>query len=79
MPKDTITVRVESEIRAALDALAVALDRDRSYVINQALAAYIETHNWQINHIQQGLKEAEAGNFVDEQEVKRVVQRLQRK
>jgi len=79
MPKDTITVRVESEVRAALDSLAVALDRDRSYVINQALAAYIETHNWQVNHIRQGLKEAESGDFVDEHELKRVVQRLQRK
>ena len=56
MSKDTITVRVEPEIRGALDSLATALDRDRSYVINEALAAYIETHSWQVEHIRQGLR-----------------------
>jgi len=79
MSKDTITVRVEPEIRGALDSLATALDRDRSYVINEALAAYIEMHRWQVEHIRQGLREAEAGNFVNDREVKRVINRLRRK
>jgi predicted transcriptional regulator len=79
MSKDTITVRVEPEIRGALDSLATALDRDRSYVINEALAAYIEMHSWQVEHIRQGLREAEAGNFVNDREVKRVINRLRRK
>jgi predicted transcriptional regulator len=79
MSKDTITVRVEPEIRGALDSLATALDRDRSYVINEALAAYIEMHKWQVEHIRQGLREAEAGNFVNDREVKRVINRLRRK
>ena len=79
MSKDTITVRVEPEIRGALDSLATALDRDRSYVINEALAAYIETHSWQVEHIRQGLREAEAGNFVSDRAVKRVISRLRRK
>ena len=79
MVKETITVRVEPEMRTALDSLATALDRDRSYVIKEALSAYIETHRWQVEHIRQGLREAEAGQFVDERDVKRVVQRLRRK
>jgi predicted transcriptional regulator len=79
MSKDTITVRVEPEIRGALDSLATALDRDRSYVINEALAAYIEMHSWQVEHIRLGLREAEAGNFVNDREVKRVINRLRRK
>ena len=79
MSKDTITVRVEPEVRGALDSLATALDRDRSYVINEALTAYIEMHRWQVEHIRQGLSEAEAGNFVDDREVKRVISRLRRK
>jgi predicted transcriptional regulator len=79
MTKETITVRVEPDVRGALDSLAAALDRDRSYVINEALAAYIETHQWQVEHIRQGLREADAGNFVDEQDVKKAVNRLRRK
>ena len=79
MTKETITVRVEPEVREALDSLATALDRDRSYVINEALAAYIEMHRWQVEHIRRGLSEAEAGNLVDDREVKRVINRLRRK
>ena len=79
MAKDTITVRVEPAVRSALDSLAAALDRDRSYVINEALAAYVETHRWHVEHIRQGLREADAGDFVDERETKRVIGRLRAK
>jgi predicted transcriptional regulator len=79
MSKDTITVRVEPGVRGALDSLATALDRDRSYLINEALTAYIETHQWQVDHIRQGLREADAGKLVDPREVKRVITRLRRK
>ena len=42
-----MTVRIEPETRGALDESAAKPHRDRSYVVNQALAAYIETHRWQ--------------------------------
>ncbi len=79
MPKATMTVRIEPETRSALDAIATALDRDRSYVVNEALAAYVETHRWQIEHIRQGLREAEARKFASEAEVQKVLHRLRRK
>src|SRR2546428_10292142 len=58
MVKETMTVRIEPETRDALDAIAASLDRDRSFVVNEALAAYIDTHRWQVEHIQHGLREA---------------------
>jgi predicted transcriptional regulator len=79
MAKSTITVRVEDNTRSALDALADALDRDRSYLVNEALDAYLETHRWQVEHIKQGLREADAGQFVDERQVRKVIARLRRK
>jgi predicted transcriptional regulator len=79
MSKETLTVRVESKTRDALDALAAALDRDRSFVINEALNAFIETHDWHVAHIQAGLRQAESGAFVPDVEVKRVLNRLRRK
>ena len=79
MIKETLTVRVEPETRDALDAIAAALDRDRSYVVNQALAAYVETHRWQVEHIQQGLREANAGRFASPSTVSKVLARLRRK
>jgi predicted transcriptional regulator len=79
MAKETLTSRVESKTRDALDALAAALERDRSFVMNEALNAFIETHNWHLAHIEEGLRQADSGEFVPDAKVKRVLTRLRRK
>jgi RHH-type rel operon transcriptional repressor/antitoxin RelB len=79
MARERITIRIQPEIRKALDGIAVALDRDRTYVVNQALEAYIDVHEWQIDHIRQGLREANAGKFASEAEVNRTIARLRKK
>jgi predicted transcriptional regulator len=78
MARETMTVRVEPRIRQTLDGIAAALDRDRTYIVNQALEAYVEIHQWQVDHIKQGLREADVGQFVPEAEVKRRISRLRR-
>jgi predicted transcriptional regulator len=77
--KDTLTFRIEPETKAALDALAGVLDRDRSYIINEAIDAYLDTQRWQIAHIKQGIKEADAGKFVSGRQMKTLLDRLRRK
>ena len=79
MTKNTLTVRVEPSLRDTLDSIAESLDRDRSYVVNEALQAYVDVYSWQVAHIRQGLAEADAGIFVSPAEVKRVTARLLRK
>ncbi len=79
MLKQTLTVRIDSETREGLDAIAATLDRDRSYVVKEALNAYLETHHWQIEHIRKGLRQAQAGKFAKPAEVQRVIDRLRRK
>ena len=79
MAKQTMTIRIEPEVRSSLDALAAAADRDRTWIVNQALTAYLETQRWQIEHIRQGLREADAGNLASARAVKRVMDRLRRK
>jgi len=69
MKRATITFRIDSDMKAALDALARAMDRDRSYVLNEAVAAYLDTHRWQVDHIQEGLRQAEAGEFATDAEI----------
>lgn len=76
MPRETLTFRIEPETKAALDALASAMDRDRSYIIHEAVDAYLETQRWQIAHIKQGLKEADEGKFVSQREMKKLTDRL---
>jgi predicted transcriptional regulator len=79
MAKEVMTVRIDAETKQALDEIAATLDRDRSYIVNDALAAYVETHQWQIEHIRRGLREANTGKFVLERAMKRAIERLRRK
>ena len=65
-----VTFRVPEEKKLLLDELAAAQDRDRSYIINQALDNYLEVMEWQLSHINEGLKQAEAGEFASDDEVK---------
>jgi predicted transcriptional regulator len=76
MSKENITFRLDSDKRAILDAIAAGLDRDRSYILNEAITAYLEVHQWQIDEIQRGLAEAEAGDFATEAEVEAVFAKL---
>ncbi|GAA0595697.1 ribbon-helix-helix protein, CopG family [Craurococcus roseus] len=69
MARDVVTVRLDAEKRAALDALASATDRDRSYLINEAIDAYLSVHRWQIARIEKGVRQAEAGDFATDEEV----------
>jgi predicted transcriptional regulator len=79
MKSRIMSVRVDESTRAELDAIAAAQDRDRTYVVNEALAAYLEMHRWQIEHIRQGLREAEAGKFVPEAATQKTIDRLREK
>jgi len=79
MAKETMTVRIEPRTREVLDKIAEALERDRTYVVNEALKSYIDVHQWQIDHIRQGIRDADAGRFAPPAEVRRVMSRLRRK
>jgi predicted transcriptional regulator len=69
MSKENITFRLDSETRAALDAIATVMERDRSAILNEAVRLYLELHQWQIEEIQQGIAEADAGDFASDAEV----------
>ena len=75
MDRSTITLRLRDDIKEALGAIARSMDRDRSYLLNEVVAAYVETHRWQIDHIKEGLRQAEAGEFATEAEVEKAFAR----
>ena len=76
MSKENVTFRLDPDKRAALDAIAAGMDRNLTYVLNQAINAYLEMHQWQLQEIQQGIAEADAGDFASEDEVTAVFARL---
>ncbi len=64
MSKETVTFRTDAKKRKALDEVAAALERDRSYVLNQAIDNYLDIYAWHIEHIKEGERQAEKGEFV---------------
>lgn len=64
-----VSFPVEAAKLKALDAVASALDRDRSQVLNEAIEAYLDLHQWQAQHIREGLRQADAGEFATDDEM----------
>lgn len=78
MGKTTITFRLDTDRKNALDALAEVKDRDRSYILCEAIDAYLDIHQWQIEHIKKGVRQAEAGKFASEKDVAKALARWRR-
>jgi predicted transcriptional regulator len=69
METQTITFRLDSAKVSTLDALAEAMDRDRTYLLNEAVSAYLEVQQWHVKQIKEGLRQANAGELIDHAKV----------
>lgn len=78
MKQANVSFRADTGKIETLDDIAEALDRDRSYVLNEAIAAYLELYQWQVRHIKEGLKQADAGEFATDREVAKALRRASR-
>jgi predicted transcriptional regulator len=76
MAKTLLTIRMDEPRIQALDKVAKGIDRDRTYVVTQAIDAFLDTHAWQIGYIEEALIEAEAGKFAADEEVNETFHRL---
>ena len=78
--KQAVNFRLENDKIAALDRLAESLDRDRSYLLTEAVDSYLDLHQWQIEQIQEGIREADAGKLIDHDVVvKRMREKMQKR
>ena len=66
----TITLRISDDTNAALDALAAATERSKSYLALRAIDQYIELNTWQLDAIRSGIADADAGRLIEHAEVK---------
>lgn len=67
-----------SEAVETLDALAETMDRDRTYLLNEAVEHYLELNEYHMKLIEKGLRAAKAGDFVSDTEMKKLVSRMKR-
>jgi predicted transcriptional regulator len=70
MEKINVTCRLAADDVAFLDKLAESTERDRSYLIKKAVSEYIALHRWQIEEVERAIKEADAGLFATDKQVK---------
>jgi predicted transcriptional regulator len=72
MTAKTINVRLPEALYNQIEALAKATARTKSFLAIDALTSYVERESWQIRDIHEGIKEADAGEFATDEEVKAV-------
>jgi predicted transcriptional regulator len=75
MDKHTVSFRIDADKVAALDTLAEALERDRSHLLNEAVVAYLEAQQWQLDEIKKSLRQANAGKLVSHACVKQMARK----
>jgi len=71
----TVSARLDSKTIKKLDRLAKATARSKSFLAAEAIRAYVEEQAWQVEAIEEGVRQADAGNFASEEEVKRAFAR----
>ena len=70
---NTVTIRLEEATKNKLEKLADATHRSRSFLAAEAIKAYVDSNEWQINEIQAAIAEADAGDFASDAEVQAVI------
>lgn len=55
------SVRLDDETADKLDRLADALDRPKAWLIEQAIAPYLQEQSWQVQAIEEALAEYRSG------------------
>jgi predicted transcriptional regulator len=66
------TVRLDEATLKSLDDLAERTERSRSWLAAKAIEEYVALNSWQLEQIEQGLAEANRGEFATDEEVERV-------
>ena len=72
MVAKTLNVRLPEDLYNQIEALASATARTKSYLTIDALNDYVQRESWQIRDIHEGIREADAGEFAAEDQVKAV-------
>ena len=80
MAKQSVGFMVPSEKVGRLDAVAATKERDRSFILNEAIDLYLDLNDHHTRLIEQGIADMEAGRFSSHAEVgKALTEQLRRR
>ena len=66
---ETLSIRIDSDTKKRLDALSKRSRRSRSFLAAEAIAAYVESEEWQLGELQAGIAELDSGREVGHEKV----------
>ena len=66
---ETLSIRIGADTKMRLDLLARKSKRSKSFLAAEAIAAYVESEEWQLGEIQVGLADLDSGKTVSHETV----------
>ncbi len=66
---ETLSIRLDAGTKQRLDALAKRSKRSKSFLAAEAIAAYVDSEEWQLGEIQAAMKELDNGQGVSHEKV----------
>jgi predicted transcriptional regulator len=79
MNMKTVTFRVPEKKVAALDSAAAHQQRDRSFILNEAVDQYLSLQEYHLALIDEGIRAADAGDVIPHNDVMKMVASWSRK
>ena len=67
---EPVTLRLDAAIRKRLDRLSKVTERSRAALAAEAVRQFVELNEWQIAAIEEGVREADRGRFIDHARLK---------
>ena len=66
---ETLSIRIDSKTKKRLDALSKLSKRSKSFLAAEAIAAYVESEEWQLGKIRAGIADLDSGEEVSHEKV----------
>jgi RHH-type rel operon transcriptional repressor/antitoxin RelB len=66
---ETLSVRIDSKTKKRLDALSKRSKRSKSFLAAEAIAAYVDSEEWQLDELHAGIAELDAGQEVSHEKI----------
>ena len=67
---EPVTLRLDAATRKRFDRLSKATDRSRAALAAEAVRQFVELNEWQIAAIEEGVRVADRGQFIDHAKLK---------
>lgn len=65
----SVTIDLDTDLDDEVGAIAAVLDRPKSWVVEQALRDFVAVQRWQLAAIDEGIRQADAGQLIPHEDV----------